>query len=212
MAGKDAEAGGSAHDEWQRLHSARIRRHEARFGRFAGITSRLEGEPAAERAWRRGAAGEREAARRMRRFLDGSGVVVLHDLRMPRGRANIDHLCVGAAGATVLDTKRYAGKVRVSRGRLLVDGRDRTKLVEGVNRQVEAVRGLLEARGFGQVDVVGGICWVESDGLPLIRRMELHGVRIDGGRRLAKWAARPGPLGPDQVGALAAALREELGR
>ena len=148
----------------------------------------------------------------MGRFLDGTGVVVLHDLRKPRGRANIDHLCVGAGGVTVLDTKRYVGKARVRGNRLMVGTRDRTKLVEGVNRQVEAVRAVLSARGFGDVAVVGGICWVESDGLPLIRRMELNGVRIDGARRLAKWAARTGSLGPDQVNGLAAVVREGLGR
>jgi hypothetical protein len=212
VAGIEPEAGGSADAEWRRRRDARMRRHEERFGRLAGLTSRLEGEPQAERAWRRGAEGEREAARRLGKFLEGSGVFVLHDLRIPRGRANIDHLCVGAGGVTVLDTKAHAGKARVSRGRLMVGKRDRTKLVEGVNRQVEAVRTVLAARGYGEVDVVGGICWVESDGLPLVRRMELHGVRIDGARRLSKWAARPGPFGPDQVAGIAGIIRDALGR
>ena len=131
---------------------------------------------------------------------------------MPGSRANIDHLCVGPGGVTVIDAKRYVGKVRVKGGRLLVGTRDRTRLIEGVSRQVDAIRSLLLEAGYGGVDVGGAICWVESDGLPLIRRMELQGVRIDGARRLSKFASRPGSLPPDEVAEIAACIRYSLGR
>ena len=60
------------------------------------------------------------------------GVSVLHDLRVPGSRANIDHLCVGPGGVTVVDSKNYAGKVRKRSGGLWVNGRNRTRLIEAV--------------------------------------------------------------------------------
>lgn len=63
----------------------------------------------------------------------------LHGRRIPGTRANIDHIVVMAAGVFVVDAKRYVDKrpeLRVEGGilrprveRLMVGGRDRTKLV-----------------------------------------------------------------------------------
>ena len=64
----------------------------------------LRPDPDPER-WRRGAAGEAATAellaRLPRRF------VVLHDLRIPGGRANVDHLVIGPTGVWVVDSKSY---------------------------------------------------------------------------------------------------------
>src|SRR5215216_2507898 len=68
-------------------------------------------------AWRRGAAGERRTARLLDP-LERHGWAVLHDLAVPRSRANIDHLVVGPGGVFVIDSKHY-------RGRLQLDGSGR---------------------------------------------------------------------------------------
>ena len=68
-------------------------------------------------AWRRGAAGERRTARLLGP-LEQLGWVVLHDLAVPGGRANIDHLAIGPGGIFVVDSKQY-------RGRLQLDGSGR---------------------------------------------------------------------------------------
>lgn len=75
------------------------------------------------------------------------GIFVLHDRRLPRSSANIDDLVVTATGVWVIDAERYRGLVkRVDKGgwrqadyRLLIDGRDRTALVEGIQLQVSHV-------------------------------------------------------------------------
>ncbi len=73
----------------------------------------LRPDPDPER-WRRGAAGEVATAvlltRLPRRF------VVLHDLRIPGSRANVDHLVIGPTGVWVVDSKSYRAKIRVRRG------------------------------------------------------------------------------------------------
>ena len=49
----------------------------------------------------RGAQTGREAR------LLGDTVIALHDRRVPKGRANIDHIVIGAAGVYVVDAKHY---------------------------------------------------------------------------------------------------------
>jgi hypothetical protein len=158
-------------------------------------------------AWRIGAEGEERVARRLAMHLERKGVELLHDRRMPLSRANLDHLAVGPGGVTVVDARNLTGKVRViSQGglltrrerRLRIGGRDRTKLVEGVERQIEVVRhalGELDAPGVG---VAGALCFADGRGLPW-RRLHVRGVLIDAPRRVAELASRTGDLHPEDV-------------
>src|SRR5690606_31048059 len=110
-----------------------------RWGRFGGIAVALSDERQSTRAWSSGAAGEE----RVGALLDGiasSTIRVLHDRRIPGTRANIDHLVVAPGGIWVVDSKRYKGRpeLRVEGGilrprveKLVVGGRDKSKLVEG---------------------------------------------------------------------------------
>lgn len=159
-------------------------------------------------AWRRGADGEVAAARALERRLAATGVVLLHDRRLPRSRANIDHIAVGPGGVTVVDPKAVTGQVRVeARGgllrprtqHLLVGGRDRTKLVEGVERQVDAVRSAVP----DGVDVRGVLCWLKREELPWLATLRVRDVPIRSVRGVAALAARPGPLTREEVDALA---------
>ena len=56
-------------------------------------------------AWRRGAVGERRTARLLA-ALERHGWAVLHDLALPDGRANLDHLVIGPGGVFVIDSKQ----------------------------------------------------------------------------------------------------------
>jgi Nuclease-related domain len=86
---------------------------------------------------------------RLDKHLAGTGVLLLHDRRIPRrGGANIDHLAFGPGGVTVIDSKPHRGKIQVDRvgglfaprrSVLLISGRDRTSLIDGVERQIAAV-------------------------------------------------------------------------
>jgi len=50
------------------------------------------------------------------KHLAGTGVLLLHDRRIPGdGGANIDHLAVGPGGVTVIDSKTQRGKIQVDR-------------------------------------------------------------------------------------------------
>jgi hypothetical protein len=102
-------AGASARRERERRQSMRGQRRRASWYRVGlgsvGFGLAKLSEPQHERAWARGAQGEERVAARLEKHLDGHGVELLHDRRIPGSRANIDHLTIGPGGVTVIDAK-----------------------------------------------------------------------------------------------------------
>jgi hypothetical protein len=201
-------AGGSALREHRRRREAREHRAREHAGVVGVWWARLSGDPLSTHWWKLGGEGEVKIAKRLVGLLDGSGVHLLHDRRMPgHDKANIDHVAVGPGGITVIDTKTVKGKVRVESAgglfgarqrQLRVKGHDRTRLVYGVRAQAETVRALLAQRGIA-IDVRCALCFASIDGLPWFRRLEVEGVLIDGARRVAKLAGRPGAHTAEEV-------------
>jgi hypothetical protein len=184
VAGRSAQR---EHDRRSAADAARVAaaRDEVRM-RFGGEASETT------TAWATGAQGEVVVAAR----LDGlraHGVVAMHDRRIPRSRANVDHIAVGPSGVWVVDAKRYAGKrpAAVTQGgllgfggtrRLTVGGRRRDGLVDGVLAQVERVRSVLP----DDVPVFGMLCFVDADWPLLGGHLTVRGVRVVWPRRMAK--------------------------
>lgn len=201
-------AGASALREHSRRRKAREQRARERAGVVGVWWTRLKGDPLSTHWWKQGGEGEVKIARRLSDLLEGSGVHLLHDRRMPgRGKANIDHIAVGPGGITVIDTKTVKGKVRVEsvgslfgprRRQLRIKGRDRSRLVYGVRGQAETVRSVMAQREIA-IDVRCALCFASVEGLPWFRRLEVEGVVIDGARHVAKLAGRPGPHTPEEV-------------
>jgi hypothetical protein len=167
-----------------------------------------------ERHWASGARGEELLAQSLESRCPQ--VLLLHDRRLPRTRANIDHIAIAAAGVYVIDAKRHHGKIRISRPlfgapQLRIAGRDRTSLISGLDRQVSAVRTALE--DFApDVPVHGCLCFVTPEGpladigLPLLGTPKIGGYALHYPRRLARRLNRPGSLAPER----ALAIREHL--
>ena len=135
---------------------------------------------------------------------------MLHDRRLPGSRANIDHLAVAASGVHVIDAKRYTGKVEVAKpffgeSKLLIRGRDKTKLIEGLTHQVEAVRTALGRET--SADVHACLCFVGGNAeMPLLRKLRFGEYPLLYPRQLAKWLNRSGGLDATQRRVLAEAL------
>lgn len=194
-------AGRSSQREYDRRRSAREARVRSRFPRIGGLLLALVDEPASTKAWAKGAEGERAVADRLGRL---EGIRALHDRRMrrPDGRlssANIDHIVIAPSGVWVVDSKAYRGRAEVRRHgglftprveELWVGGRNRTRLIDGVARQVEAVRA--DLAGWPSVPVRGALCFVGTE-LPWIDQ-DVAGLAIRGRRGLVRMLRRPGPL------------------
>jgi len=110
----------------------------------------------------------------------------------------------------VIDTKAIRGRVRVSRplfgrARLLVGGRDRGHLVNGLDRQVAAVRAELALSGRGDVPLQGAFCFTKAE-LPLFGSSEIGGHRLCSERSLGRRLNAKGALEGEAIDVLARAL------
>ena len=194
-------AGASARREHERRKTNRERRTREKHPRLGGVIMAPQDHPAHEQSWEKGAQGEEHAAKSLAEHLDG-GVRVLHDRRVPGRRANIDHIAVGASGVWAIDTKRYAGKAEIKRPlfgepKLLIKGRDQSKLADGLARQVELVRTRL-ADISPEAPIHGALCFVDTD-LPMLGTLTFRGFPLLHPRRLAKRISATGPLTPETV-------------
>lgn len=212
--------GASARREFERRSAQRENRIRTAHPRLGGLILALSEDPQSTTAWARGARGE-ELLGAALDGLTARGVRLLHDRRIPRSRANIDHIAVSPSGVYVVDAKRYRGRptLRVEGGilrprveKLLVGGRNCTPLVAGVQKQVGVVADALDAVGMGDVPVHGVLCFVDAD-WPLIGgSFVTGGVAVLWPRKLGDRLRAEGPL--DQAGvdaahrALAGALPE----
>lgn len=165
-------AGASARREFERRHARREERIRKKHPKLGGFLLAITDDPQSTTAWDTGALGEERLGQRLN-DLASETVRVLHDRRIPGTRANIDHLAVTPTGVFVIDAKRYVNKrpsLKVEGGllrprteKLLIGGRDQTKLVDGVLKQVDLVQGIVG----DHVPVTGVLCFIESD-WPLI--------------------------------------------
>jgi hypothetical protein len=197
-------AGASAKREYQRRKDKREARIRDRHPVLGGVILALSDDPQSTRAWAGGARGEEVLGTR----LDGlvaEGVHVLHDRRIPRSRANIDHMVVSSAGVFVIDAKRYkekkielrveGGLIRARTEALFVGSSNRTKLVVGVQGQVERVRETLETAGIDGIPVTGMLCFVEGDWPLFGGDFTTAGVMVLWPRKAAEIVRRPGSVG-----------------
>jgi Nuclease-related domain len=200
--------------EYQRRRSNRETRTRAAHPLIGGLLLSLGGTPQHESAFHQGELGERAVAASLEQRTARGPAIVLHDRRMPRGRGNIDHLAVAPAGVFVIDAKNIHGKVRVVNPlfggqKLLISGRDRTKLIDGLDRQVYAVRGALAASGHADVPVQGVLCFTTAE-LPLLGALKMRGHLLLYRRALGKRLNAGGPLDPAAIGTLARILTKAL--
>ena len=195
-------AGASAQAEFERRHDKREAAIRSAHPRIGGLILALTDDPQSTRAWASGAAGERRFGAAMAEL--GDTVIALHDRRVPRSRANIDHIVVGPSGVFVVDAKRYkdasinirrsGGLFSPVREQLMVGGRDKTKLVEAMTWQVDAVRTALNGKPeFTEAPVVAALCFIDGQ-FPLFGTLTVRGVEIRGLRGIAKLVTRDGPL------------------
>ncbi|WP_181813753.1 nuclease-related domain-containing protein [Gaiella occulta] len=189
--------GASARRKYDKLHNEREEEAKQKLGRrIGGVYLALSNEPQSTRAWGIGSRGESILGEYLESLHDESRVIVLHDRRIPKSKANIDHIAVCRNGIYAIDAKNYEGKVqRIDKGgwfstdeRLYVGRRDCTKLVGGMGKQTEAIRSALgEAlvQEF-QVDVKAVLCFVDAEWSLFAKPFSLDGVWIGWAKALGE--------------------------
>lgn len=208
--------GASARREHERRQHAREDRVRSKHSKIGGLILALTDDPQSTTAWSTGAQGEERLGARLNE-LSTDSVLVLHDRRIPRTRANIDHLAVTPTGIWVIDAKKYQGRpsLKVEGGilrqrteRLLVGSRDCTKLVDGVLKQVALIEDALlpggrpegPGRPWGRVPVRGVLCVVEADWPLLARPFKTRDVLIAAPKKIYPELQAAGPLALTAIG------------
>jgi hypothetical protein len=183
-----------------------------------GASARREYERRHRESWATGAEGEEQLGAHLTKHCPEA--IVLHDRRIPGSRANIDHVAVAPSGVYVIDAKRYKGKIAVRKplfgeARLEIAGRNRTKLVAGLERQLEVVRAALAAT-VPEMPVHGCFCFLNpagqsgGSGIPLLRTLRIDGYELFYPRRLSKRLNAAGALSPESRRDVAALLAAAL--
>ena len=129
--------------------------------------------------------------------------VVFDDRKVPGTKCHIDHLLVAPSGVWVVAANEYDGRVeRRDVGgwfkvdeRLYVSGKDRTHLVDGIDRHVIAVENVLAKEGLDGVPVHAALCFVNSEWGWFAKPFSLNGVWVAWPQKLTElvlhWNALP---------------------
>jgi hypothetical protein len=144
-------AGKSAKEKYSELHiieEGNVRNRFDRFKRLGEVAVFLHDDSQKTANWKVGSVGEEVVGARLDLLAQEVDFEVLHDRRRPPTKANIDHMVVTPAGVFVVDAKNYEGQIEVRQpgwfsgdpAQLFINGRNRTKIVDGVKKQVAQVK------------------------------------------------------------------------
>lgn len=206
--------GASARREFERRRARNRERLQTAHPKLGGLIRALTGDPQSTKAWEVGAVGEERLGRRLNEFATAK-LRVLHDRRIPGSRANIDHLAVTPTGVYVIDAKRYRGRphLRVEGGllrprveKLLVGTRNCTPVVDGVIKQVTAVRDHLD----DCVPVHGVLCFVDADWPLIAGSFTTRGVEALWPKKLYPKLRSDGPLDVETIATVHRSLAAEF--
>lgn len=199
-------AGASARREFERRKAKREEGIRSKHPKLGGLILAVTEDPQSTRAWDTGAVGEEKLGKGLDAQA-GDTVRLLHDRRIPRTRANIDHIAVTAHGVVVIDAKRYKGRpsLRVEGGilrprveKLVIGSRDCSKLVDGVLKQVALVRDIVGE----DVPAGGALCFLDADWPLFGGDFTTRSVQVLWPTKLYKHLQQPGPLDAAAVDAL----------
>ncbi|HEX2783995.1 MAG TPA: nuclease-related domain-containing protein [Ilumatobacteraceae bacterium] len=129
--------------------------------------------------------------------------IVLDDRRVPGAKATLNHLVVAPSGVWVVEAKDFDGRVeRRDVGgwfkveeRLFVAGKDRSHLVDGLDRHVIGVENLLAQAGLTSVPVHAALCFVNAEWGWFAKPFSMSGVWVAWPEKLTElvldWKAIP---------------------
>jgi hypothetical protein len=165
--------------------------------------ARVLGVHADERAWRRGANGERAAARWLGRL--PAGWHLIHDIALGTRGANIDHLVVGPGGVFAINAKNLTGAVWIGRGMVLHEGH-RTDFLTKAAAEARRASAMLGA-AIGRPVEVKGVVAILADEWTIEGRPS--DVFVAAPRGVKDWMLRlPAVLTPGRVDRIAAAAAD----
>lgn len=167
------------------------------------VLSALFTTPNTITAWQTGAEGEAYTGRLLEP-LEAQGFRILHDRKIPRSRANIDHIVIGPPGIFVVETKSYQGSLQIRGDEIFVAGRRKNGWIPEVQREAAAAETALADEIAAHGWTVTPVICVHRADLPWFRS-EVQGIRVVSGKDLIARLRKAEPvLTPADVERLAA--------
>jgi hypothetical protein len=170
------------------------------------------------RRWVQRAEGDRRERTRLQ-IIEGEGVVVLNDRRIPGSRASIKLIAVSSAGVFVIDAKGYKGLVHTKRPgpmgdlgphELHVGRRNCTSSVEEVARQMDIVRAALDTTPWGaEVPVHAMLCLTRAE-WGFASAVEIGGVWIGWPKLIARQVQAAGVMDSPAVQEVSEMIAQQL--
>jgi Nuclease-related domain len=206
--------GASLAREYERRKTNRQTRVRKAHPRIGGLLLALNDEPQHQRAFNRGDAGEQRIGAYLEKATANGPTTLLHNRRMPGGHGDIDHIGIAPTGIYVIDTKDHRGKIKIARpllgkSKLLINGRDHTQFLDGLDRQIAAVRTALAHAQRADIPIQGAVCFTKAD-LPFLHTQKLRSHLLIYSRALARRLNRSGPIAPATLDELARNLASSL--
>jgi hypothetical protein len=112
----------------------------------------LNEEPQRIQAWKKGYEGEKLLGDALDSLGEKYGYIVLHDRKIPKTRANIDHIIINSTGVWVIDAKNYKGEIKIESSggwfsseikTLKVGKRNCMHLIEAMHKQKQIIQNIL---------------------------------------------------------------------
>jgi len=133
---------------------------------------------------------------------------------MPGSHGDIDHIAISPTGIYVIDTKDHKGKIKIARpllgkSKLLINGRDHTQFLDGLDRQIAAVRTSLAGTQHADIPIHGALCFTKviMAGLRHPRGMK-SGLQLSQGAR--RWLRIRGPCADADFSLVPVSLYQSL--
>jgi hypothetical protein len=176
------------------------------------IGPRAKADARRVRSWEQGASGERIVGARLDRI---DGIEVLHDRRVPRTRATIDHIAIGPRGVYVIQAKlaRPNGEHELRRRTVRrersvwISGHDETMLVTKMSVRVNAITRAMSAT---PITVTAALCFVDAPWPSLREPFTMDGVWVGWPDALPDLVGRPGLLTGEAMKEAARVLETRL--
>jgi hypothetical protein len=175
------------------------------------------GRDSSSRKWIQRADGDRRT--RTRLLIDGEGVVVLSDRRVPGTRSSIKRIAVSSGGVFVIDAKHYKGLVHIKRTgpvwdlgpqELHVGRRNCTPVVENMCDLANVVRAALETATWdAEVPVHAVLCLTRAE-WSFASAVEVNDVYVAWPRLVKGRVQAPGVIGSPAVQEVAQMIAEHL--
>lgn len=98
------------------------------------------------RSWVKGLRGENIVLNQLNTL--PQNFFVFHDVKLPKGQGNIDHIVIGPTGLFVIETKNYSGNYQINGNQWYYYKNGKYNLIKNKNPGIQLIRNIMNLKSF----------------------------------------------------------------